>query len=249
MPETTFQSLVEEIEKYLEYERDEGVLRMEVDRTVLDELARKPETDRPETLEMRTVPVPAEFDTIDAVAAHVLQCRSCPLCLERTHAVPGEGNAQAPDILFVGEGPGADEDAQGRPFVGKAGQLLDRMIDAMGYRREEVFIANVVKCRPPGNRKPTSDEMQMCLPYLHHQIRLIQPRVIVGLGATAMEGLLGKPVAISRMRGIWQDYQGIRLMPTFHPSYLLRDNSKKKDAWQDLQQVLAALGREPPPRK
>jgi DNA polymerase len=133
--------------------------------------------------------------------------------------------------------------------VGKAGQLLDRMIDAMGYRREEVFIANVVKCRPPGNRKPTSDEMQMCLPYLHHQIRLIQPRVIVGLGATAMEGLLGKPVAISRMRGIWQDYQGIRLMPTFHPSYLLRDNSKKKDAWQDLQQVLAALGREPPPRK
>jgi DNA polymerase len=151
--------------------------------------------------------------------------------------------------MFVGEGPGAEEDAQGRPFVGKAGKLLDRMIEAMGYRREEVFIANVVKCRPPENRKPQREEMDMCLPYLRQQIRLIRPKVIVGLGGTAMEGLLGKPVGITRMRGIWQEYQGIKLMPTFHPSYLLRDPAKKKDAWQDLKAVLTELGKQAPPGK
>ena len=150
--------------------------------------------------------------------------------------------------MFVGEGPGAEEDALGRPFVGKAGKLLDKMIEAMGYHRDDIYIANVVKCRPPANRKPQREEMEMCLPYLRQQIRLIRPRVIVGLGGTAMEGLLGKPVAITRLRGIWQDCQGIKLMPTFHPSYLLRDPAKKKDAWLDLQAVLAELGKEPPPR-
>jgi len=249
MAETTFQGLIEELEKYLEFERDEGAVRLEVDPAVLEALSGEPDVVEPERLEVDSVPVPADFKTLDDIAVHVRQCRSCPLCAERTHAVPGEGNVHAPDIMFVGEGPGADEDAQGRPFVGKAGQLLDRMIEAMGYRREEVFIANVVKCRPPGNRKPTGDEMEMCLPYLRHQIRLIAPKIIIGLGGTAMEGLLGRPVAITRIRGIWQEYQGIRLMPTFHPSYLLRDSSRKKDAWQDLQEVLSALGRKPPPRK
>jgi len=151
--------------------------------------------------------------------------------------------------MFIGEGPGADEDALGRPFVGKAGKLLDKMIEAMGSRREEIFIANVVKCRPPNNRKPMREEMDMCLPYLRQQIRLIRPKIIVGLGGTAMEGLLGKPAGITRMRGIWQEYEGIKLMPTFHPSYLLRDPSKKKDAWLDLQAVLKELGKEPPSRK
>lgn len=171
------------------------------------------------------------------------------MCQTRNHVVPGEGKTDGPDIMFVGEGPGAEEDAAGRPFVGKAGQLLDRMIEAMGYRREDVYIANVVKCRPPENRKPSPEEMAMCLPYLRQQIRLIRPKLIVGLGGTALEGLLGRPVAITRMRGIWQDCQGIRLMPTFHPSYLLRDPSKKKEVWLDLQAVLAELGRTPPPRK
>ncbi|QBG49089.1 uracil-DNA glycosylase [Verrucomicrobia bacterium S94] len=151
--------------------------------------------------------------------------------------------------MFVGEGPGAEEDAQGRPFVGKAGKLLDKMIEAMGYTREQVYIGNVVKCRPPKNRKPLPEEMEMCLPYLRQQIRLIQPKIIVGLGGTAMEGLLGRPVGITRIRGVWQEYAGIRLMPTFHPSYLLRDPSKKKEAWADLKLVLAALGKEPPLRK
>lgn len=249
MAETTFHGLIEDLEKYLEYQRDEGRQRLEVDRAVLEELAREPEPSTPEPVVVEAAPIPADFDSLEAIVAHVAQCRNCPLCQDRTHTVPGEGNAAGPDIMFVGEGPGAEEDALGRPFVGKAGKLLDKMIEAMGYRREEVFIANVVKCRPPNNRKPQREEMDMCLPYLRQQIRLVQPKVLVGLGGTAMEGLLGKPVGITRLRGIWQEYQGIKLMPTFHPSYLLRDPAKKKEAWADLQMVLAELGKKPPIRK
>ncbi len=249
MAETTFHGLIEDLEKYLEYQRDEGVQRLEVDRAVLEDLAREPEVDEPETAMVEAAPIPSDFDSLGAIAAHIAQCGNCPLCRERTHTVPGEGNADRPDIMFVGEGPGADEDAHGRPFVGKAGKLLDKMIEAMGYERGEVYIANVVKCRPPNNRKPQREEMDMCLPYLRQQIRLIQPKILVGLGSTAMEGLLGRPVGITRMRGVWQEYEGIKLMPTFHPSYLLRDPSKKKDAWLDLQAVLSELGKEPPKRK
>lgn len=251
MAETTFLGLIADLEKYLEYQRDEGVQQLEVERAVLESLTRDPE---PETapaapLVVAAAPIPDGFASLAAIAADVMRCTRCGLCQARTQAVPGEGNGDGPDILFVGEGPGEEEDLQGRPFVGKAGQLLDKMIDAMGYGRNEVYIANVVKCRPPDNRKPQREEMEMCMPYLRQQIRLIRPKVIVGLGGTAMEGLLGKPVGITRMRGIWQDYDGIKLMPTFHPSYLLRDPTKKKDAWNDLQLVLQALGRTPRPRK
>lgn len=249
MAETTFHGLIADLANYLEYQRDEGVQRLEVDRAVLEELAREPEVDESEAVVVESTAIPADFESLDAIAAHVSTCRNCPLCQQRNLPVPGEGNADAPDIMFVGEGPGADEDVQGRPFVGKAGQLLDKMIEAMGYRREEVFIANVVKCRPPNNRKPLREEMDMCLPYLRQQIKLIRPKLIVGLGGTAMEGLLGRPVGITRMRGVWQEYAGIKLMPTFHPSYLLRDPSKKKDAWGDLKLVLGELGKQPPPRK
>ncbi|MBN2686424.1 MAG: hypothetical protein JXR40_14175 [Pontiellaceae bacterium] len=248
MAEPTFYGLIDDLEKYLEYQRDEGVLRVEVDRAVLEELAREPVEKKAEEVTVEAAPIPTDFESLEQIAEHVLRCRNCPLCQERMHAVPGEGNGDAPDIMFVGEGPGADEDQQGRPFVGKAGQLLDKMIEAMGYKREQVFIANIVKCRPPNNRKPLPEEMELCMPYLRQQIRLIRPKVIVGLGGTAIEGLLGKKVGITRMRGIWQEYQGIRLMPTFHPSYLLRDASKKKEAWLDLKTVLAELGKEPPPR-
>ncbi|WP_372794787.1 uracil-DNA glycosylase family protein [Pontiella sp.] len=243
--ETTFYGLLEDIEKYLEHERDEGVQRLEVDRAVLEALAKEPEAEVAEEVVVEAAPVPDDFQSLEEVARHISGCTNCELCKARKSTVPGEGNGAGPDIMFVGEGPGAEEDAQGRPFVGKAGQLLDKMIDAMGYERAEVFIGNVVKCRPPKNRKPLPEEMQMCLPYLRQQIRLIKPKVIVGLGGTAMEGLLGKPVGITRIRGVWQEYEGIKLMPTFHPSYLLRDPSKKKDAWADLKLVLAELGREP----
>lgn len=251
MAETTFHSLVENLEKYLEYQRDEGVPRLEVDRAVLAELAKEPEPEAFIAKEPVVVaaPIPGNFQTLEEIAAHVSVCRSCPLCQGRTRTVPGEGNADSPDLMFVGEGPGAEEDAQGRPFVGKAGQLLTKMIEAMGYAREDVFIANVVKCRPPNNRTPLPEEMDLCLPYLRQQIGLIKPKVIVGLGATAIKGLLGKTVGVTRLRGTWQEYEGIKLMPTFHPSYLLRDPSKKKEVWQDLLLVLKELGKEPPPRK
>src|SRR2546427_8348314 len=152
--------------------------------------------------------------------------------------------------MFVGEAPGADEDLQGEPFVGKAGQLLTKIIQAMGLSRESVYIANILKCRPDtpgqsaGNRKPTPEEMQTCIPYLHEQIDLIQPKVIVALGATAVEGLLGKTVGITRLRGQWQTYRGTPLMPTYHPAYLLRNQalSEKRKIWEDMLAVMERLG-------
>lgn len=249
MAETTFHGLLEDLENYLEYQRDEGVTRLDVDRAVLAELAKEPEPDVAEEVVVETAPIPADFQSLEAIALHISSCTNCELCQSRTSTVPGEGKAESPDIMFVGEGPGPEEDAQGRPFVGKAGQLLDKMIEAMGYSREEVFIGNVVKCRPANNRKPLKEEMNLCLPYLRQQIELIKPKIIVGLGGPAMEGLLGRSVSITRMRGVWQEYEDIKLMPTFHPSYLLRDPSKKKEAWSDLKQVLSELGKEPPPRK
>ncbi len=248
MAETTFYNLIDELGKYLEYQRDEGVKYLEVDRAVLAELARPPAV-APIPEEPKAVPIPGNFQSLEAIAAHIAVCRSCPLGQTRNRAVPGEGKTDGPDILFVGEGPGADEDAQGRPFVGSAGQLLAKMIEAMGYQREEIFVTNVVKCCPPNKRTPLPEEMETCLPYLQQQIRLLKPKVIVGLGATAIKGLLGKTAGVSRLRGTWQEYEGIKLMPTYHPTYLIRDPSKKKAVWQDLQQVLKELGREPPPRK
>lgn len=187
--------------------------------------------------------------TLEEIAKQVSSCTACPLHGTRKNTVPGEGNPNRPDVLFIGEGPGADEDEQGRPFVGAAGQLLDKMINAMGYRREEVYIANIVKCRPPGNRVPLPEEMAACLPYLKAQIALIQPKLIVALGKTAVEGLLNKPVAITKFRGTWCKYEGIDLMPTYHPAYLLRSPGKKGEAWADLKAALARLGKEPSTKK
>lgn len=171
-------------------------------------------------------------------------CTKCPLCRSRTNTVFGEGDADA-DLMFIGEGPGADEDAQGRPFVGRAGQLLDKQIAAMGLAREQVFIGNIVKCRPPGNRVPNPDEADACMDYLAQQIRIIQPRVIVGLGATAVKYLLGDmKIAITRLRGQWQTVHSIDMMPTFHPAYLLRQYTaeNRKRVWADLQAVMEKLG-------
>jgi DNA polymerase len=151
--------------------------------------------------------------------------------------------------MFVGEAPGADEDVQGEPFVGRAGQLLTRIIEAMGLGRDKVYIGNVLKCRPDtpgqssGNRKPTSEEMKTCLPYLLEQIEIIQPRVIVALGATAIEGLFGRPMAITRVRGTWLEFRGVPVMPTYHPAYLLRNQtmSEKRKVWEDMLQVMERL--------
>ncbi len=159
----------------------------------------------------------------------------------------GVGNPRA-ELMFVGEGPGADEDQQGEPFVGRAGQLLTRMIEAMGYGRAEVYIANVVKCRPPGNRNPEPDEMDACEAFLRAQIRAVAPKAIVALGKIAAQTLLRDTTPISRLRGRWATYEGTRLMPTFHPAYLLRSPDEKKKAWEDLQLVMKELGKTPPGR-
>lgn len=177
---------------------------------------------------------------LEAVARAARDCGLCKLGAMRKNAVPGEGHPRA-RVMWIGEGPGADEDEQGRPFVGAAGRLLDRLIAAMGLSREEVFIGNVVKCRPPHNRAPEADEVCACLPYLARQIELIRPEVIVILGGTALKALIDPGAYITRMRGKWIERGGIMIMPTFHPAALLRDPGKKKDVWADMQQVLARM--------
>jgi DNA polymerase len=175
-----------------------------------------------------------------AVRDDLGDCRRCKLHGGRTTLVFGVGDPRA-ELMFVGEGPGADEDLQGEPFVGKAGQLLTKMIEAMGFRRDQVYIANVVKCRPPENRNPEPDEIEACEPFLKRQIEAVQPKVIVALGKFAAHTLLRSAVPITRLRGTWGEYQGVRLMPTFHPAYLLRSPGEKVKAWEDLKQVMAAL--------
>lgn len=182
-----------------------------------------------------------------ALAEVVSQCTRCGLCKQRTQTVFARGTGSS-GVCFVGEGPGADEDAQGLPFVGKAGQLLDRMILAMGFQRDEVYVCNVVKCRPPDNRKPEIDEMAACLPYLQEQLQLIRPQVIVALGATAVQGLLGTTEGITRLRGKWKRFGEIDVMPTFHPAYLLRTPAAKREVWEDLQEVMRRMGQSTPRR-
>ena len=182
-----------------------------------------------------------------AVRRELGECSRCKLAGGRTKLVFGVGNPSA-ELAFVGEGPGEDEDRQGEPFVGRAGQLLTKMIEAMGYRREDVYIANVVKCRPPGNRNPEPDEIEACEPFLRSQLAAIGPRVIVALGKFAVQTLLREKTPITRLRGQWFDYHGIRLMPTFHPAYLLRNPADKRLVWEDIQKVMGVLGL-PTPRR
>jgi DNA polymerase len=177
-------------------------------------------------------------------AQEVSVCTKCRLCETRTQTVFGEGDVDA-KIFFIGEGPGENEDLTGRPFVGRAGQLLDKMIVAMGLTREQVYIANVVKCRPPQNRTPLPDEVATCTPYLERQLNIIRPRVIVTLGRPATAYMLNDPkLTMGRARGHWHQWRGIKLMPTFHPSYVLRSYTPetRRAVWSDLQQVVAEIG-------
>jgi uracil-DNA glycosylase family 4 len=180
--------------------------------------------------------------TLEDVRADLGDCQRCKLAGGRTHIVFGAGDPHA-SLMFVGEAPGADEDRRGEPFVGAAGQLLDRMIEAMGWTRDTVYIANVLKCRPPGNRDPQPDEVAACEPFLARQIEAVAPRIIVTLGRPATSLLLGSNAPISALRGRFQDYRGIRVMPTFHPAFLLRNPERKRDTWGDLRLVIAELER------
>ena len=163
-------------------------------------------------------------------------CERCKLCQTRSNVVPGEGDPHA-RLMFIGEGPGQEEDRQGRPFVGRSGELLTRMIHAIGLERSEVYICNIVKCRPPQNRNPEPDEAAACLPYLRAQFALIQPRVVVLLGKVACQYTIRDQVFITRDHGMWYERKGVWFMPTFHPSALLRDPAKKRDAWEDFQKI------------
>jgi DNA polymerase len=184
-----------------------------------------------------------EGDTLELIRENLGECTRCRLHEQRNKIVFGVGNPRA-ELVFVGEGPGRDEDLQGFPFVGRAGKLLTQMIEAMGLRREDVYICNVVKCRPPENRKPEDDEVATCSPFLFRQLDVISPKAIVCLGGTAAQALLKTQDPISRFRGNWFDYRNTKLMATYHPAYLLRNPAAKGDVWKDLQKVMAHLGLE-----
>jgi DNA polymerase len=184
--------------------------------------------------------LPCRPETLEEIRADLGDCRRCPLCKGRKHIVFGTGSPRA-RLVFVGEAPGRDEDLQGEPFVGEAGKLLDRILLAMGLTRQDVYICNVEKCRPPQNRDPLPEEIAACEPFLKRQLAAIRPRVIVTLGRFAAQTLLDSPLPISRLRGQWQRYQGIPLMPTYHPAFLLRNPASKREVWEDMKQVLVRL--------
>jgi DNA polymerase len=240
--EPSLESVLTALEDWINYQKETGLTEVVLSRkpaltTSQPEPPPQSQPQQPKGEDM----IKQDFSSLDTIAQAISTCRKCGLCEGRTNTVPGEGTPK-PRIMFVGEGPGADEDAQGRPFVGRAGKLLTKMIEAMGLQREDVFIANIVKCRPPGNRVPTPEEMATCMPYLKAQIALLKPEVIIALGATSVKGLLGQDdIKITKMRGTWQKLDDIDLMPTLHPAYLLRNPPAKKDAWEDLKTVLKHL--------
>jgi DNA polymerase len=184
------------------------------------------------------IPTAGSLEELSLIAA---PCTRCRLAGTRTQVVFGVGNPNA-DLMFIGEAPGRDEDLKGEPFVGRAGQLLTDIIKAMKLRRDDVYIANVIKCRPPENRNPEPDELDACRPYIRRQVELIRPQVIVTLGKFGLQSLLEKAFAISTVRGKWLEYDGIKVMPTYHPAYLLRTPAAKKDVWNDMKKVMAELG-------
>lgn len=180
--------------------------------------------------------LPDSGETVEEIRLDVGNCTRCPLHEGRTKIVHSTGNLNA-DLMIIGEAPGADEDAKGEPFVGRAGQLLNKIIEAIGMKREDVFIGNINRCRPPGNRAPMPNETAACKPFLLREIAVVKPKVIVVLGNTAMKNLLDTKEGITKLRGIFQDYYGVKVMPTFHPAYLLRDPSKKREVWEDMKKI------------
>lgn len=180
------------------------------------------------------------YETWEELEQSIHGCNKCKLCNGRKNIVFGTGNKNA-DVMFIGEGPGADEDIQGEPFVGKAGQLMNKAFEALEIQREDVYIANIVKCRPPQNRNPEKDEAEACMDYLRNQVMLVKPKIIILLGSVALKNILGEEYGITKARGNWLERKGIWYMPTFHPAALLRDDSKKLDFWRDLKLVKEKL--------
>ena len=256
------ESIVDGIVTHLEQMKKQGVKRVNVSREAMEELSKPIQMMKStSSVPKATVQWASSAETkasasnkaaeIATLRERALVCQKCPhLVKSRTQVVFGVGSIDA-EVMFVGEAPGADEDAKGEPFVGRAGQLLTKIIQAMGFQRSDVYIANILKCRPDmppgesGNRRPTREEMDTCKPYLLAQIELIQPQVLVALGATAVEGLIGSTTGITKLRGNWLEFHGVPLMPTYHPSYLLRNQSlsERRKVWEDMLQVLQKLGK------
>jgi len=249
--------VLESTEQHLQALKAGGVRFLTVENETLQQLQQAPpppiisiSSDKSDRSDQPDTSAPVDVETaMAALRARAIVCVKCPhLASSRKNVVFGVGDIHAA-LMFVGEAPGADEDQQGEPFVGAAGQLLTRIIKTMGFSRENVYIANILKCRPntpgqlTGNRKPTADEMKTCLPYLLEQVDIIRPKVLVALGATAVEGLLGKTEPIGKLRGRFQVFRDIPLMPTFHPSYLLRNQAltEKRKVWEDMLQVMEKL--------
>ena len=218
------------LKSYLEELRDTGV----------DELDYRTTASVASALQAPPPATPSLAESLEDIRNELGDCRRCPLCETRENIVFGVGSSSA-RVLFVGEAPGRDEDLQGEPFVGEAGQLLTKMIKAMGFERSEVYICNVIKCRPPENRNPLHAEIDSCCPFVQRQIKAIAPKAIVALGTFAAQTLLGSKEPISKLRGHFHKYDGIALMPTFHPAFLLRSPEKKREVWSDLQQVMKLL--------
>jgi DNA polymerase len=243
--------LASALRSYVEHQRELGVLGYPLAAASPTFVVPAPPADAPETprpvfappaADVFVAPALASVGTLEALREHIGDCQRCKLAPHRTHIVFGVGNPKA-RLVFVGEAPGRDEDRQGEPFVGRAGQLLTEIITkGMKLRREDVYIANVIKCRPPENRNPEPDEVASCEPFLLRQLGLIGPEVIVALGKFAAQSLLRSKTPITQLRGRWYDYHGIRLMPTFHPAYLLRNPGDKRLVWEDIQKVMATLG-------
>jgi uracil-DNA glycosylase len=259
-PRVELAGLAASLRAYLEWQQDAGTVGFprrteKPTSTSTSTSTPTPTSTSTSTSTPTSTPTPADRGVrLPLLAAEVASCVKCGLSTTRTQTVFARGNPEAP-LCFIGEAPGADEDAQGLPFVGRAGQLLDRMIAAMGLDPEtDVYVCNILKCRPPGNRRPEPEEMAACFPYLHEQLALVRPRVIVALGNTAVGALLDTKLGITKVRGQWKLYRGQTLvMPTYHPSYLLRPSPQqveaKRQTWEDLQLVMKELGLELPKKK
>jgi DNA polymerase len=214
--------VISDLKSYLEYLKGMGIQSLPASEMKLDE------------------PSPSRIMTLEEVRKELGDCKRCKLHRTRRTIVFGEGNEKA-TLMFIGEGPGYDEDVQGRPFVGKAGQLLTKIIESINLSREEVYIANIVKCRPPQNRNPEPDEIQSCNPFLMNQIRVIQPRIICALGTFAAQTLLKTDTKISQLRGKLFDLEGITVIPTYHPAFLLRNPERKREVWEDMKKIAGLL--------
>jgi uracil-DNA glycosylase family 4 len=228
-----FLQTIDELARTLRELADSGVRGFDCAPDALDTLQSWGRRRSPRQSQPQTQPT----ESLEVIREDIGDCQRCTLCRSRTRIVFGAGSPQA-RLMFIGEGPGQDEDRAGEPFVGAAGQLLTRIIAAINLRRDEVYIANVVKCRPPENRPPEPDEIATCFPFLRRQIAAIRPLFICTLGASAAQTLLGTTEPISRLRGRFFDYEGIRVLPTFHPAYLLRNPEKKREVWEDMQRLM-----------